>query len=212
MSLQVIGAGFGRTATLSLKFALEQLGVGRCYHMMETLDNPRSHEAWERAGRGHAVDWDDIFQGYAATVDWPACRFYKELAAHYPSAKVILTVRDANQWFDSTQESIFKELETFVSDGTTAWARMVKSIVVDAFDGRLHDRAHCIAVYEQHNEAVRHTIPANRLLVFESDQRWEPLCGFLGLPTPAAPYPKLNNPQDYQRDAGSRLNALTGRV
>lgn len=61
MSLRVIGAGFGRTGTMSLKVALEQLGFGPCYHMVECLPKgPEHYRLWEEAVAGKA-DWDAIF-------------------------------------------------------------------------------------------------------------------------------------------------------
>lgn len=96
MALKVIGAGRGRTGTASLKVALETLGYGPCYHMSEVLKNPEFVDRWIRAAEGNA-DWDAIFNGYSATVDNPGCNYCKELAAYYPEAKVILTIRDANK-------------------------------------------------------------------------------------------------------------------
>src|SRR2546421_981927 len=89
MTLKIIGAGFGRTGTASLKEALEQLGFDKCYHMSEVMMNPGHAKVWAAAGEGKPIDWDALFQGYQATVDWPACAFYKELMQHYPDAKVI---------------------------------------------------------------------------------------------------------------------------
>ncbi len=197
MTLQVIGAGLGRTGTMSLKVALEALGIGRCYHMIEIFGNPGFAGYWERIGRGEAVDWDEVFKGYGATVDWPSCNYYRQLADYYPQAKVILTVRDPDQWFESTQNTIFKDLETIAADPNNSWSRMVSRIIVAMFGGRIHDRAHAIAVYKQHNETVQRTIPKERLLVYEAGQGWEPLCRFLGVPVPQMPYPKTNTTDEF---------------
>ncbi len=101
MALDVIGAGLGRTGTLSLKAALEELGLGKCYHMTEVLAHPESVPVWDAAARGQPVDWDELFDGYRATVDWPGCSFYRELLDRYPDAKVILSVRDPERWYES---------------------------------------------------------------------------------------------------------------
>ena len=106
MALEIIGPGFGRTGTNSLKIALEQLGFGPCHHMFEVRDNPEQLPAWEAAARGERVDWDQVFRGYRAQVDWPGARYWRELARHWPEAKVILTVRDPDEWFDSVQATI----------------------------------------------------------------------------------------------------------
>src|ERR1700752_4054595 len=103
MTLSVIGAGFGRTGTMSLKLALEQLGLGPCYHMIEVFKNPKAPGYWEAAAHGQPVEWEEVFDGYGSTVDWPSATFYRELAEAYPAAKVVLTLRDPKAWFASTQ-------------------------------------------------------------------------------------------------------------
>ena len=99
--LQVIGAGHGRTGTLSLNAALEQLGFGSCYHMVELLACPEQVTYWEAAALGEAVDWDTLFKGCEAGVDFPVFRHYRALAEHYLDAKVVLSVRDPERWYES---------------------------------------------------------------------------------------------------------------
>lgn len=195
MALSVIGAGLGRTGTLSLKLALEQLGVGRCYHMTEVFQIPAAPQQWLDAAEGRPVDWETVFEGYSATVDWPSATFYRQLADHYPQAKVILTERDADDWFDSTQATIFAR--DFSEVPNPVWAEMAKRVVADLFDGRLHDREHVISVYRRHNDEVRRTIPADRLLVYQASQGWAPLCEFLGLPMPDSAPPKVNSREEF---------------
>lgn len=195
MTLQVIGAGLGRTGTMSLKLALEQLGLGRCHHMMEVFAAPQTIDTWRRAGLGETVDWDALFEGFGAAVDWPAAEFYDQLAVKYPDAKIILTTREAEGWFKSTQATIFAD--TVASGGPPGFGEMIAAVVGSKFDGRLHDRDHCIAVYEAHNARVRASIPADRLLEYQSGQGWEPLCAFLGVPVPDAPYPKVNSTEEF---------------
>ena len=112
MTLDVIGAGFGRTGTMSLKVALEELGFGPCYHMSEVFAHPEHVELWRAAAQGKEVDWEQIFGGYRATVDWPACSFYGELMEKYPDAKVILTVRDPQRWYESAYNTIYTMTRT----------------------------------------------------------------------------------------------------
>ena len=87
MALEVIGAGFGRTGTNSLKLALERLGFGPCHHMFEVRDNPQQLPAWEAAARGEAVDWDAVFDGYRSQVDWPGAAYWRQLSAYYPQSQ-----------------------------------------------------------------------------------------------------------------------------
>lgn len=199
MTLRVIGAGWGRTGTMSLKAALEQLGLGPCHHMAEVFKHPEQAPMWEKAADGKP-DWAAIFNGYAAAVDWPVCHFYRELAGLYPAAKLILTVRDSERWFVSTQETIFRMMGERPPDDADPWYRMVKKIIVDPLGGpaRLRDRAAMIAAFERHNAEVVAAIPKDRLLVFEVAEGWGPLCRFLGLPVPATPFPQSNSTEEFK--------------
>jgi hypothetical protein len=196
MTLSVIGAGFGRTGTLSLKLALEQLGFGPCYHMVEVFKNPKAPGDWEAAADRNPVDWAEVFAGFGATVDWPSATFYRELAEAYPEAKVVLTVRDPQAWFGSTQATIFRR---GFDDQTDPFQRMATKVIGRLFDQRLKDEAHCIEVFNRHNETVRRVIPAERLLVYNVAEGWAPLCGFLGVAAPDAPMPRVNAKEDFAR-------------
>lgn len=220
MALKVIGAGLGRTGTVSLKLALEQLGIGRCYHMIEVFAHPEHAQLWLRAAQGKP-DWETLLAGYGATADYPACLFWRELAGRYPSAKVILSVRDPNDWFESTQATIFSAQNVGSHPGGPI-ADMMKLLHSHYPD--LHDRAGMIAAFERHNQAVIDGIPAERLLVYRAEQGWPPLCRFLGLPIPAQPFPRANTRADFQAmlaesrgpdgasDAESRRQAMLERL
>ena len=200
MPLSVIGAGFGRTGTMSLKLALEQLGIGPCYHMSEVFKNSAAPGYWEAAADGKPVDWEEVFAGYRSTVDWPSATFYKELADAYPDAKVILTVRDPEAWFMSTQATIFAS--RIFEDATSDWGRMVLKVVGDLFDREMSNKAKLIDVYNRHNETVQRVIPAERLLVYDLSEGWDPLCSFLGVPVPDEPMPNTNSTEDFKRRLG----------
>jgi hypothetical protein len=200
MPLSVIGAGFGRTGTMSLKLALEQLGIGPCYHMSEVFKNPAAPGYWEAAADGKRVDWEEVFAGYRSTVDWPSATFYKELADAYPEAKVILTVRDPEAWFTSTQATIFAS--RIFEDATSDWGRMVLKVVGDLFDREMSNKAKLIDVYNRHNETVQRVIPAERLLVYDLSEGWDPLCRFLSVPVPDEPMPNTNSTEDFKRRLG----------
>jgi len=196
VSLKVIGAGLGRTGTASLKLALEQLGIGRCYHMGEVGNNWSHTEKWLSAAHGNP-DWDDIFKGFEATVDYPACNFWKELAEAYPEAKVILTMRNANDWFDSASATILSpkliewQKKSFLGD-------FIKKAVLKGIDEHVYERCFMIRHFEQHNSAVKQVIPNERLLVYEVKDEWEPLCNFLGLPIPDGPFPRVNSRKETE--------------
>ncbi|HEV2530490.1 sulfotransferase family protein [Phenylobacterium sp.] len=195
MTLKVIGAGYGRTGTMSLKLALEQLGFGPCYHMVEVFKNPQAPLWWIEVADGHP-DWEKIFAGYSSTVDWPNATYYKELAEAYPEAKVILTERDPEAWFRSTQATIFAR--DMPDDSTDPWMQMVLKVVGDLFDRRMHDKDKLISVFKAHNARVREVIPPERLLVYEVADGWAPLCEFLGAPVPDGPMPKVNSTEEFQ--------------
>ena len=207
--LSVIGAGFGRTGTMSLKVALDQLGFGPCYHMTEVFQHPDHLPAWEAATRGEAVDWEALLADYRATVDWPAAAFYDRLLERYPMAKVLLSVRDSQRWYDSVANTIRQAgrlaRETGASPADPRFAnrvqagRMIEALIWQGtFGGAFEDRERAIAVYEAHNRAVQERVPADQLLVFEVREGWDPLCRFLDVRVPATPFPHLNDTASFQ--------------
>jgi hypothetical protein len=216
--VKVLGVGVGRTGTLSLKAALERLGFGPCFHGRHVLDHPDRLPLWQAAATGAAVDWGALFDGYASSVDWPGAAFWRPLTAAFPAAKVILTVRDADRWYDSVHATIFRMFGYGPPDPRVDEARRIvpgldvftafhREIIWHGFfAGRFADRSYAIRVYEEHNAAVRREVPASRLLVIEPGAGWVPLCGFLGVPVPAEPYPHLNDPDRFWGRVQARVN------
>jgi hypothetical protein len=196
MTLSVIGAGLGRTGTASLKVALEILGFGRCHHMSEVFGSPEQIDLWTRAAAGKP-DWPATFKGYGAAVDFPTSAFWRELAAFYPDAKIILSLRDPEKWYESTQETILSPLAA-KSMPQMPFAPVVRDVVWRFFDDRIHDHDHMIATFNRHNEAVRREIPKERLLAFDAKDGWGPLCAFLGKPIPKEPFPRVNSKEDMR--------------
>lgn len=196
MTLKVIGAGFGRTGTASLKLALETLLGGPCYHMTEVLGKPGQVDLWIDVATGNP-DWDAIFDGYAATVDYPACNYWRELAVAYPDAKIVLSVRSPESWFESTQKTIFSERIQGYQKGTK-WGEMCLNGVDKFVGGDLNDREAVIAAFNAHNEEVKSAFGPDRVLVFEAKDGWEPLCAFLGMPVPDEPYPNINSNEEFE--------------
>jgi Sulfotransferase domain len=203
MALKVVGAGFGRTGTLSLKSALEKLGFGPCYHMFEVVERPDHIEMWHTLAHGGAIDWDLLFRDFRSTVDWPAARYWREIADHYPDAKVLLSVRDPEAWYKSVTDTIYRGLTMRMPDNVPAVRRqqmeMARKIVMqDTFDGRFEDKAHAIDVFNRHIETVRASVDPARLLVFDVKEGWAPLCRFLGVAAPDEPFPRLNDTATIQ--------------
>jgi hypothetical protein len=207
MALELIGAGFGRTGTLSLKAALERLGAGPCYHMIEVLTAPDRAGHWIEAMHTDAPDWEAIFDGYRATVDWPAAAWWRELVERYPDAKVLLSLRDADRWHESVMNTIHPVMQRVLPERAPKILRdfhaMVNELILErTFGGRLHDRAHATQVFEAHNRAVIDAVPPEKLLVYRPGDGWEPLCRFLGVPVPEADFPHLNDTAWYREHIG----------
>ncbi|MFP6707410.1 MAG: sulfotransferase [Alphaproteobacteria bacterium] len=209
MTLKVIGAGFGRTGTLSMKGALEHLGLGPCYHMLEVMNRPENADAWYNVAQSGKANWDQILSGYHSTVDWPACHYWQSLAAHFPDAKVILTVRDEEAWWQSMSKTIlrnFQDGDEVVDPARISMRRMTRDLIVErVFSGILDNRDHVLTAYRRNIEAVRAGLPKERLLVFDVAEGWAPLCAFLDLPMPAAPFPRTNTTQDFLDRMAERI-------
>jgi hypothetical protein len=187
MALEVIGVGFGRTGTSSLKLALEQLGFGPCCHGSDERHFKDGINFWHRVFNEQQIDWDEFFEGYRSTVDSPSCRFFRELAEKYPSAKFILTLRESGAWFDSYRTTVLPLIRY-------AYGGRYFSFL---FGGHLSDRDSIVSAYERHNAEVQRLIPSERLLIYEVERGWEPLCSFLDVPVPDTPFPYSNSRTDF---------------
>jgi len=201
MALQIVGTGFGRTGTKSLKFVLERLGFGPCHHMTEVRTNPDLLPHWLAAVRGEKPDWDQVFKDYQATVDWPSARFWREICAHYPDAKVIHSHRPVDKWLASIQRTIFPSIKEWTSratDNDQQRGHMAWTLIGEqTFSGRVDDADHVKAVFEAHTRDVISSIPAERLLVYDVAEGWEPLCRFLQVDVPDEAFPHANTTADF---------------
>jgi len=193
--IRVIGAGFGRTGTTSLKLALEYLGFGPCYHFTELVKSGHLSD-WMCIARGGEPNWDQLFRGYTSTTDWPAASYFEELSVHYPDALVILTTRDPVAWHDSVCQSLYplrKAIVPWLPLGRSLAELTDRIIWQGTFAGRVRERDHAIKVFEQHRDRVRSCIAPGRLLEFDVKQGWKPLCEFLSVPVPDIPFPHAND-------------------
>jgi len=211
MGLKIIGAGFGRTGTLSLKTALEELGFGPCHHMTEVFNNQWQLPYWQAAIEGKPVDWHTLLSGYQSTTDWPCCTFYEQLMQTYPDAKVLLSVRDPEKWYESASATIYrisKLSHTPILPLVALTNRMVRvrlrSVSVvnnlvwkNTFQDNFADKAYAIDIFNQHNEEVKQRVPADKLLVYNVKEGWEPLCAFLGVDVPNKPFPHVNERENF---------------
>jgi hypothetical protein len=203
MALEVIGSGFGRTGTASLKRALEMLGFGPCHHMEEIFANPPQVAHWQAVAAGRPVDWDEVFAGYRSQVDWPGAHVWRDLAAFYPAAKVVHSVRPEEAWWKSFSATIAKLVDERAGIplpphvAAMLQAAGVEMIERQTFGGRITDKAGALAAFRRRTEEVKAAIPAGRLLVFDVAEGWAPLCAFLGVPVPDAPFPRVNSTEDF---------------
>jgi hypothetical protein len=205
--LKVVGAGFGRTGTLSVKTALEELGFGPCYHMVELFEKPGAQEQWEAVVRGEPADWNTIFAGYQASMDWPACTFDRELLQTCPDAKVLLTIRDPEKWYESASSTIFSGIHSRLADSTHA--QMVNALIWEGtFNGKFEDKDYAIAIFNRHIEEVKQYVPAEKLLVYNVKEGWKPLCTFLEVDVPDKPFPRLNDRDNFIANRNHRMQEM----
>ena len=207
--MKVIGAGLPRTATLTQKIALEMLGFGPCYHMVNVLADLTLTEQWSSALAGEA-DWDNVFNGFNSAVDYPAAFFYKELLAAYPDAKVVLSVRDGQAWARSMHDTIWglqydegsiarhlMSARRCIDPAMRAYTDLMTTMLnmADLFGPMppQFDEDALVAGMERHNAEVRSHVPARQLLEWSPVDGWGPLCEFLKRPVPAVPLPRVND-------------------
>jgi hypothetical protein len=202
MALEIIGPGFGRTGTASLKQALEMLGFGPCHHMDEARAHPEQAPYWTALAEGRPVDWDALFAGYRSQIDWPGAHAWRALAAHFPAAKVLLSVRPEESWWRSYADTIGLAMSrTFPEDvppyRLALRRAMQRLISEETFGGMPLDRDVVLAAYRRRIAEVRAEIPAGRLLVYDVTEGWAPLCRFLGVAVPDEPFPRVNSTDEF---------------
>lgn len=198
MTLKVIGAGFGRTGTDSMREALDILGLGPCHHMRALLGDPELKAKWRSRAAYGTPDWSEIFEGFSSTIDWPSAHYWPELVEAYPEAKVILTWRTAESWWKSFEATI---LPVWQSSTETEEEAPGSQLLARVFDWKEPTREHCIAVYERNVARALAEVPPGRLLVHRIGDGWEPLCAFLGEPVPEVPYPSSNSTASFRKEA-----------
>lgn len=202
MTLRVVGAGLGRTGTMSLKGALERLLGEPCYHMIEVFSHPEHVPVWNDAIQGKDVDWSSLFDGYGAVVDWPACARWRDISEAFPDAVILLSTRDdADTWFTSAERTIFEVHQHPPNDPDDPWfamtARMMRSFCEDFLD-----RAAATAAYERWNADVRAKADPARLVEWKPGDGWEPICSALGVDVPDEPFPHANSTEDFRKMVG----------
>jgi len=214
MSIKIIGAGLPRTGTNTLKESLERLGYTKTYHMKELLVNPKNLHYWLTLKDTGTTDWDGLYNGFAATVDFPGYPWYKEHMKRYPDAKVILTVRPFENWYSSIYSTIWQAgpqtagqkivmiTKLILNPRLRSVIKCVKlakgTIFGKHFQGKFTDKAFAEKIFNKHIEDVKAHVPADKLLVYDVSDGWGPLCKFLNLPVPKEPLPHLNKKENFK--------------
>ena len=208
MTLAVIGAGFGRTGTMSTKLALEALGLGPCHHMHDVFTKPDQLPHWQAAVQGQPVNWSQALDGYRSAIDWPSTHSWDVLARAFPEAKIVLSVRPAEDWWRSFAATIGPLIDGRHSV-PDPYRRSVlemahEMISQQTFGGMMKDKAHVLAVYRARIKEVKRSVTAERLLVYDVAEGWSPLCDFLGVPVPSTAFPRANNAEEFWSVFGGR--------
>ena len=197
MALEIIGAGLSRTGTFSLKLALEKLGIGKCYHMHDVFMNDNHVKQWQSILESKPPKWEQLFAGYSAAVDAPSWYYWRELTTLYPESKIILTVRDSDEWYRSMAKTIYEVIQ---KPGKVSLTR--DKLFGTIFGGEFENEEMAKRIYDEHNDEVRSIIHPERLLVFRVADGWAPLCHFLGLPIPDEPFPNTNTMSIFSKQNG----------
>ncbi|CAN5742505.1 sulfotransferase family protein [soil metagenome] len=214
MSIKIIGAGLPRTGTNTLKASLEKLGYSKTYHMKELLDHPENLHYWLTLQKTGTTNWDELYDGYQATVDFPAYPWYKEHMQRYPDAKVILTVRPFEKWYTSLHSTIWQAGPQTLGQKLSMISKLMfnsrlrsvincvkfaqSSIFEKHLQGKFADKTFAEDVFNKHVEDVKASVPADKLLVYDVRDGWEPLCSFLNVPQPSEPLPHLNKKENFK--------------
>lgn len=218
MSIKIIGAGLPRTGTNTLKESLEKLGYKKTYHMKELLVHPENLQYWQTLKETGTTNWDQLYNGYQATVDFPAYPWYKEHMKQYPDAKVILTVRPFDKWHSSVFSTIWQAGPQNLPEKLKMIAKLImnprlrkviscvklaKEMIFKVhFQGKFEDKIEAEKIFNQHIENVKAHVPADKLLIFDVSEGWGPLCKFLGVPEPNEPIPHLNKKENFKEMLG----------
>lgn len=205
--LKLINAGLGRTGTTSLQVALERLGFGPCYHMFNIVSSEERLAQWEKiVCDAQRPDWEAVFDGYTSAVDGPPAIYYRELMAAFPEAKIILTVRDAERWYQSTYDTLYQFARNSEENPPEIRSRQARLYRVTStmvwqglFGGRFADKEYAIDVFRHHNQEVARNVDPGNLLVYDVKQGWGPLCAFLGVDAPPEDFPHANDTESMRK-------------
>jgi hypothetical protein len=214
--MQLLGVGFGRTGTMSLKGAIEELGFP-CFHMIDLItgeNRDRDLPYWIKIANDEPVDWDEVFEPWEATVDWPAASRWEQLIDAFPDAAVLLNYRDFDGWYKSVENTILavkqaaragelREDANREGPKPELWGVIEQLIWQGDFQDKFEDREWVRQMYFDRMETIKSTVPSNRLIVWElGTDGWEPICEALGVDVPDKPFPRLHDTNEFRTEFG----------
>jgi hypothetical protein len=204
MTVRILGAGLGRTGTYSLKIAFERLLGDTSHHMVEVFRHPEELPVWQAAAEGTMPDWNEFLAGYTGTCDWPSGAFWPEIAAAFPDAPILLSVRDPESWWTSVSNTIFIPLRDALGKGPgeDPWADLIRSLFKRCFSLEVDDPEAMKRAFVEWNEHVRATADPDRLMIWEPKSSWRPICDALGVPVPDEPFPVTNTTREVREILG----------
>ena len=230
--LKVIGIGFPRTGTNTLRVALNMLGFGPCYHFWEYAAHPdhanmvkfwANVESLVASNEPNRIQWEAFFTkyDYESGCDQPLSVYWRELMAAYPNGKFILTVRDPYKWYQSYAKTCVKSwnLERWILSyicphfitHTKCLNRFLKdnNIDVDNFKEK-----EAVKSFNAFIERVKDEIKdESRLLIYDVSDGWQPLCQFLDVEIPKdKEFPVTNNQANYAKLGRKFRNRMWRRI
>lgn len=161
---------------------------------------------------GHPLDWDDFLAGYAAGLDTPFSICWRQLAAAYPDAPVLLSHRgSAEVWHRSMDVTVLARTRDMLAlnDDADPMVSLLRAMFDDVFSDP-SDRAEVMAGYERRLAQVRAEIGSERLVEWQPADGWEPICRALDVPVPDRPFPHENTTTDFLVRAEARASASSG--
>jgi len=220
MSLSVIGTGLSRTGTTTLRKVLEELGFSPCYNSTELFIRPRGIEFWEGLEQGEEVDFENFFSNYNGIIGFPGYIFHQQLKAEYPDARVILSYREPEEWYEDISKTVFESVSSHVNKAYAEEVRSFDPYLADCierihalqlrileenyFEGRFADKDYAVQRYVEWNEGIKDIYSEDELLVYQVTEGWEPVCKFLGVPVPEGKeFPHLNHPKTFHNRSTS---------
>ncbi|ORY18942.1 P-loop containing nucleoside triphosphate hydrolase protein [Clohesyomyces aquaticus] len=223
LPMRVLVLGMCRTGTTSIATALRKLGY-TTHTMRSVLSQPSQITLWQEAVNLTLLqprpkssfyppytrtEFDKLLGDFDAVTDIPSAVFAEQLIEAYPEAKVILTVRNYDDWEHSMNESIWCLFTWRLFGlaricGVTQMAPMMRMLhsVFQAHNGNVYGGPKAKEAYEAHNAKIMKLVPKENLLVLEepvTDWTWEALCEFLGKQAPKDVFPKMDEDRALRR-------------